>query len=1392
MIAENSGIEFITAPKEGIRLGGKTYRNGETIPERYRRRMEEPSRPHDPADDFRGRVPPNMGRSIIPHVYTFSGLMTTLSRAYRNPDESIQHMVENANMMLSDPAISGPLFARQKMVSLLNWHIEPEDSDSKELTAVAEELTKILNRTKRFVEYRRALQMAVWTGRHANQHKFGFHVDSRGNRSTIVRDWLPIDGDKLVFRYDDGSGEFDPDEVGVRVSPAHVKDDVFAGRWEVEYYAHGSAVFWEKWERERICLHKHFVQDAPYEQPDRGGSIHGLGIRNYLYWVWYQKQETMAKMMELVERSAMGFTVYYYEDGNHTSKEEMKKAAQEQAHTNVVLIPRSALTGDVNGIEQIPPNTQGIEVLRTMIDDYFGDQITRMILGQTLSTKAQATGLGSGLSDLHMDSLKQIVKYDSVNLEETLTEGLLKPLIKFNVPRYSQHDFWFRISTEAAIPREELEAIQMAYEMGCAINSSDILDRIGISQPGDSADALINPSIRLAQQQVEMQDMQIAMASQQAAAPPAEGVPNDEEPQQQEKSDESDEVTKIFGPILNKKVRYSAGEAGLPSPKPVPLEGLTSPSGRNRSPGIKEDFEAGRVPRAIHKAKDDSQGSFSLSHPEFYINGKLKENDEGGHDLHLEWMRNKTLLASGTSGNASSVGLMNDLIRHADDHNLHKVRAVASRNNDSMNGYNMWPKIGFDAKISAKSADHDTTLLGGLQQDENDNWIDLSEVGEDFRLTDDDLEETDTDEALLVHHKGYVFDPDVSPELREIAATNGWTHLSDFMKSPEGRRAWKQHGHSIKVEFDLRDGSPHRKHFDELSNRLARRTKSYSRSGDELEDALDEMYSKGPKGPKERPALYAEGEGGESLGFDYESHLAANPHDTGKRHEFANHLESKGDWDAAHRHREDALWYGTGSHMANTLKDKPHLQEALLKVHPSSHNVFDRLRTVNGRRRERILGEQDVVDAINEAHEVGHSIKSGGNVAAAYGYPASKTVVNAARDSAGHVHVGVNRAGAVGRMSDTTPVFGFPNNHLVADRARQWADERPSKLWKDWPDRISKELSALTGYDFSPQYVLGRGDMMEIVRDRRLPKKARQLAKHWHDHILSSNSWSALDIQGGGKAWKHRQTGEPDRYEEGLDNPIRIDEAELPPKVPPVKPIRIDEDTLSPSTEPKPQTWWGEGDRPTEKHLGGLPSGSTVGGWSKEDDGAGNIFWTRDRQARASSQFTSSDDVDFSDHTNPHERIDSVTQAFGMRFGDLGGDEARKFVTDASRRLGYVPNGVDDALDHLEQQQGQLEQVVTWAREQGLNPQSRNLVENARSAGTHLMKKAVEIGYKPESNDPQENLSGAMEHLSQRESSGSEALDSLMEMMGGKANFWVIAGSLLAFMWMSGAFGGRR
>ena len=426
----------IIAGPDGARIGGINYPAGYDITQaiqyrdrvrdvqqvaQYNRIMEASSRPMDPAAPV-STVAPNVGRFVLPHVITFRGLLTSLSKAYKIADTALLHRPEYAEMMRQDDAVMGPIFSRQRSVALLNWSVDCEDDpDNPNVKAVARETESIIRRMRPgFTEYKRAMGESIWYGRCANQHRFGTFYDSNGKRRYNVKQWTPIHGDKLLFRYDDGTGTYDPDQIGIRVSPVLGRKDSIAGARELEYTPEGVGYFLQPWERSLVAVHKHLSCDASWETPQLGASIHGTGIRHFIYWTWYAKQECMAQLINMIDRTAHGVTVYRYPVGNPKAHDEMRAVAEQQAHDNVIVLPTDPEDPDAYSIEVIPLTTGGLDQLQNLIYNYFNDQLTRFILGQTLSTKSDATGLGSGVADLHHDSLMQVLRYDAESLEDFL------------------------------------------------------------------------------------------------------------------------------------------------------------------------------------------------------------------------------------------------------------------------------------------------------------------------------------------------------------------------------------------------------------------------------------------------------------------------------------------------------------------------------------------------------------------------------------------------------------------------------------------------------------------------------------------------------------------------------------------------------------------------------------------------------------------------------------------------------------------------------------------------------------------------------------------------------------------------------------------------------------
>jgi hypothetical protein len=507
-LMQNGGSYSAEGPNGfAFRLNGDQYKKADSgtkdkVASFVHRWLE---RGKDPAADIKG-MPPLFGQDIVPHAMTFSSLIGSYAKTYLPSDESLESNPLDAILMRKDLGIMECLEIRQRMCALLDWSIVPEDDKSPAQKSLAAELTKILRRIRRFTEYRRCLMDAVWVGKSCIQHRPGYvkvggfeyvmpkplHDDDLG--------WSHIHGDKIVFRYDDGR-KYDrggyPNQMGVRVSAVMPKNARVRGMGQVEATNSGMAMFLTPAERKWVICHKHMIEDSEFANARKAGRIHGVGIRDRIYNEWFLKQETLGFLMEYLERSAGGIEIWEYPSGDNAAKASIMDAAKNRMSNgrNQLFFPKPpGMDGNPYDLRIVEPGFQGIDMLLQIQDKYFGHRIKRYIIGQTLTTEADATGLGSGVADAHKDTLSQIIRYDAHNLEETLTHETVRPIQTANWPETEGWMFNLKLELESDDSKEKMEAFQSAWQMGLGIPEKDVAELIGVSLDNPGEKVLKNQS----------------------------------------------------------------------------------------------------------------------------------------------------------------------------------------------------------------------------------------------------------------------------------------------------------------------------------------------------------------------------------------------------------------------------------------------------------------------------------------------------------------------------------------------------------------------------------------------------------------------------------------------------------------------------------------------------------------------------------------------------------------------------------------------------------------------------------------------------------------------------------------------------------------------------------
>ena len=407
--------------------------------------------PHDTPTP--GGMPPGDGGLTTPNFLTFSALVRTAARAYLYTfDEALRNSPENARAMRRDPVLMGSLRRRQRPTAQLTWNITAKDETDPAQVEAAALITHVVESIPKFQKMKMSLLEAIWYGRYGAELEYEWR-EYKGEQVLFVRDYIPINGDKLRFRWDGTPG------ILVYAGYPGPKETVDFG------YVH----WLTPEDRQQYVIHEHEPEDADWWEPEMGGAIHGVGVRGRLYWFWWMKQQVFGLLMNYLARFANGFTIFYYQAGNKQAKDEAVAAARAQFTSHALIYPRwPSENPDVNGVQRLEVGTASPTLIWNLVSDYFDTVMERYIEGQTLSSRAESAGLGNAAATQHGETLDEIVKYDAVDLRDTLQTDLVNVLYAYNCPGIEPGEFSFEIDSPNSA--ELMEYGQTLFDWGVPLD----------------------------------------------------------------------------------------------------------------------------------------------------------------------------------------------------------------------------------------------------------------------------------------------------------------------------------------------------------------------------------------------------------------------------------------------------------------------------------------------------------------------------------------------------------------------------------------------------------------------------------------------------------------------------------------------------------------------------------------------------------------------------------------------------------------------------------------------------------------------------------------------------------------------------------------------------------
>lgn len=175
------------------------------------------------------------------------------------------------------------------------------------------------------------------------------------------------------------------------------------------------------------------------EMPDRKFVVHrrgadddspyGTGVGSMLFWPVFFKRNGITFWLTFADKFGSPTAVGKYPGGS--GKEEQAKLLQALA---AIAQDAGVIVPDGMVIDLLEASRSGSVDTYEKLVRYMDEQISKAVLGETMSTTAASAGLGSNQAGVQNDVRIEVAKDDDDELNETLNDTLVRWIVEYNFP----------------------------------------------------------------------------------------------------------------------------------------------------------------------------------------------------------------------------------------------------------------------------------------------------------------------------------------------------------------------------------------------------------------------------------------------------------------------------------------------------------------------------------------------------------------------------------------------------------------------------------------------------------------------------------------------------------------------------------------------------------------------------------------------------------------------------------------------------------------------------------------------------------------------------------------------------------------------------------------------
>lgn len=273
------------------------------------------------------------------------------------------------------------------------------------------------------------------------------------------------------------------DGVNVPTQPVYRQPDWF----QADYHGH---------DFNRLLLRDHTGRGEPLKplnwllhiQKSRSGYLTRSGLVRVLGWPFLMRALSTRDLAEFLEIYGLPLRLGKYpNNATDTEKATLLRAVVGIGHAAAGIIPE----GMQIEFKEAAQAGAGANPFMAMMQWAEG-AISKAILGGTLTTSAESTGLGSNLGETHNEVRKEIAASDRRQLAKTLEQHLLRPIVALNTSA-ERAPRWVWDDEEAADLKEMADALPGLVDGGMQIPLEWAHGRLKIPLPKEGETVLTRP-----------------------------------------------------------------------------------------------------------------------------------------------------------------------------------------------------------------------------------------------------------------------------------------------------------------------------------------------------------------------------------------------------------------------------------------------------------------------------------------------------------------------------------------------------------------------------------------------------------------------------------------------------------------------------------------------------------------------------------------------------------------------------------------------------------------------------------------------------------------------------------------------------------------------------------